>query len=131
MCEAAADNNLAQIARAMIINMMPPHLRTKFLEKNPKTMSDSLRFIEEGHRLLLDERRPVGNPTATQAVHVYHDNLGDSSTTPPQGAQNLEQVVEAVFKRQASNNQNFNSNNNNRRRNNNNESSKVDRSKIN
>jgi len=129
-CDAAADNNLAQIARAMIINTMPPLLRTKILEKNPKTMAETLRYVEEGHRLLLDERRPVGNLQPNQAVHAYYEDPGTFINQFPQDTQTLAQQVEAILnKRPQNNTQQFNSNSNYRKKNNN-QSNKVDRSKL-
>jgi hypothetical protein len=121
MCEKQLLRCVEQFNVAFMTNMLPPVLRTKVLEKDPKTVNDTLNHIQECQKLLLDEKRPTGVDRHTPTVH----QLGASALPEDQ----LEHIIQAVQKRQ---NQNASrgSRGNNRGSRGNNRNSNIDRSTL-
>lgn len=62
-CEAAVARTVEQICMGFVANLMPAPLRAKVLDKGPRTMGETLKYVNECQKALWDEHRPVGNDT--------------------------------------------------------------------
>ena len=75
-------------AYAFIVNLQPPTVRTKVLDKNPGTIREALQTINLVQKALLDEKRPLHAPMATspvavpQAISMLSNNPGIDTTNP-------------------------------------------------
>jgi hypothetical protein len=124
-CDKAVARVVEQFNVGFMVNMLPPALRTKVIEKNPRTVTDTLKLVQECQKLILDEKHPTGVDRQTPSVHQV-DSLG-ISTLPE--IENLIQAVQAIQKRQGQN-ATGGSKGNNRGSRGNNRNSNVDRSTL-
>jgi hypothetical protein len=54
-------------AFAFMVNLLPAGVRTKVLDKDPQTIAETMDFIKDAYRSVVDEKRPLGMPAALQA----------------------------------------------------------------
>ena len=118
LCEATQARDIELFNMGYMINMLPPLLRTKVLEKKPTTVAATLDAIEECQKLMLDEKRPTGLARSSPTVHLL-----DSQ---PLTEERFEQMLQAVENRRNQRNQG----NNRFSRGNNKKGSDTDRSKL-
>jgi hypothetical protein len=93
MCEKQLLRCVEQFNMGFMVNMLPPVLRTKVLEKNPRTVNETLDYIQECQKLMLDEKRPTGVDRQAPSVHRL-----DESTLPEE---QLEHIIQAIQRQQS------------------------------
>ena len=75
-------------AYAFIVNLQPPAVRTKVLDKAPATIGEAIRTINLIQKALLDEKRPLHAPLAAtpvaipQAISVLNDDPTIDTSNP-------------------------------------------------
>jgi hypothetical protein len=124
MCDKAVARCVEQFNMGFMVNMLPPVLRTKVIEKNPRTVTDTHRHVQECQKLILDEKRPTGVDRQTPNIHQL-DSLNVSALPD----QHLDHLIQAIQRRQ-SQTAPRGSRGNNRGSRGNNRNSNVDRSSL-
>jgi hypothetical protein len=104
-----------------MVIMLPPTLRTKVIEKNPTSVTETLRHVQECQKLILDEKRPTGITNQTPSVHQI-----DANTLPDD---QLEHLIQVLQKRRGQSTSRG-SRGNNRGSRGNNRNSNIDRSAL-
>jgi hypothetical protein len=118
-CEDTAARIVEQFNMGFMVIMLPPTLRTKVIEKNPRSVTETLRHVQECQKLILDEKRPTGIAGPTPSVHQV-DELPDDQ---------LEHLIQVLQKRRGQP-ASRGSRGNNRGSRGNNRSSNIDRSAL-
>jgi hypothetical protein len=120
-CDKAVARIVEQFNMRFMVIMLPPVLRTKVVEKNPRTVTETLGHVQECQKLILDEKRPTG--VAGQAPNVHRLDAA------PLPEDQLEHIIQAVQKRQGQA-ASRGSRGNNRGSRSNNRNSNIDRSSL-
>jgi len=128
LIQAERNRIIDAFAYAFIVNLQPPQVRTKVLEKQPTTIAEAFDAIVFSHKSLLDEKRPVlpggtlptpvpiAVPSGTpRAVQLMGDRPLDGELAPA-----TVQAINALINKQLAGNQNGGFSGGGRRRRNNN-----------
>ena len=54
-------------AFAFMVNLLPAAVRTKVLDKDPQTIAETVDYIKDAYRSVVDEKRPLGMPATLHA----------------------------------------------------------------